>query len=618
MKTLETIQNELRDLVPQGNDLVLAALKKLLRPGSDCYNNYLALEGRYQDISRQLLQGVVSNEDATLEFNKIRQSIIEFIDNLNDTDIPELSVGATSEIGMADVYNGEVIYRIPKKMQLGIEVECVIRLAFNRADLIKDFEVQVGDVMKDLRISDVMGVELLDPNSDKAFTITTVHDTVQFVEKDLVTEWIFCVTPLKEGQFPLVLKISIIEIINGIERKRNEVLKEQVEILTQKPTEEELGFTSTGYAWQVTGTDEQRAVPGSSKNVEAVQPHTPPNQPSKPGKAAAGLGFIGKIIAGVATVVIGGVVVYNVTDIGNKSTDFPTELVDDDPEWKAIRARRNRQELEDFIEKYPGTNVSAEALNLLDTLENEAWETAIAANNVAGLENYLKEYPTGKYANDAAAMINEMNRGDVAAVDSIKLDIDSIKNQEITKPSEPVVKNDKTPKTPTPSKKTPSKPNPKPKPDPVKPTPKPKPTPAPSTTDTPKPAPPLPAPTNPNEPVPFMSAARKPVFKKCGDTNKGKEEKCTSEKIFRYLSSRFEYPREAEQKSIQGSIVVSFVVERDGSITEVKALNDIGGGCAQEAVRLIKSLPKFKPGLNAKGNPIRVKYTQPVTFKLEK
>jgi protein TonB len=118
--------------------------------------------------------------------------------------------------------------------------------------------------------------------------------------------------------------------------------------------------------------------------------------------------------------------------------------------------------------------------------------------------------------------------------------------------------------------------------------------------------------------VAFVSAARKPVFKKCGDSNKGREEKCTADRIFRYLSSRFVYPKEAEAKSIQGSIVVSFVVERDGSITEVKALNDIGGGCAQEAVRLIKSLPKFKPGLNAKGNPIRVKYTQPVTFKLEK
>ncbi|MCC6725502.1 MAG: hypothetical protein IT258_13420, partial [Saprospiraceae bacterium] len=100
MKTLQTIQNELRELVVQGNDLVLAALKKMLKPGTDRYKDYLALEGRYQDISRQLLQGVVSNEDATLEFNKIRQSIIDFIDGLLESDLPELSSSATSETGI--------------------------------------------------------------------------------------------------------------------------------------------------------------------------------------------------------------------------------------------------------------------------------------------------------------------------------------------------------------------------------------------------------------------------------------------------------------------------------------------------------------------------------------
>jgi protein TonB len=610
MKTLATIQNELRDLVPQGNDLVLAAMKKTLKPGTDKYNDYLALEGRYQDVSRQLLQGVVSNEDATLEFNKIRQAIIEFIDDLKASDILELASNSTTEPGMADVYNGEVLYRIPKKMQLGIEEECVVRLAFDRAGLIKDFQVEVGDVMKDLRISDVMGVELLDPTADKAFTITTLHDTIQFVEKDLVTEWIFCVTPLKEGQFPLVLKISIIEIINGIERKRNEVLKEQVEILTQIPPADEPVFVSAGYTWQVTGADEQRAISGDAKSAEAVSPQPAPNRPSNSGKAAAGLGFIGKVIAGVATAVIGGVVLYNVSDLGNKSAELPTEIAVNDAEWEGVRKRRSRQELEAFTNKYPGTNVGSQALNLLDTLENEAWEIAIAANNVDELENYLTEYPTGKYANKAAEIINELNRGDIAAVDSLKLEVDSIKEQEEQKPIVPIVKKVK---KPIPPKKTPNKSKPKPDPAPSQPSQKPTNKPV-----DPKPVPPKPAPTNPNEPVAFVSAARKPVFKNCGDSNKTKEEKCTADKIFRYLSNRFDYPKEAAEKSIQGSIVVSFVVERDGSITDVKALNDIGGGCAKEAVRLIKSLPKFKPGLNVKGNPIRVQYTQPVTFKLEK
>jgi periplasmic protein TonB len=132
-----------------------------------------------------------------------------------------------------------------------------------------------------------------------------------------------------------------------------------------------------------------------------------------------------------------------------------------------------------------------------------------------------------------------------------------------------------------------------------------------------KPDPVKPAPEDPNKPIHLISAARKPVFKKCDSSNKEKEEKCTNEKIFRFLKSRLQYPEKALQNSVEGVVVVSFVVERDGSITDVKALNDIGGDCAKEAVRLIKQLPKFKPGLNANGNPIRVQYTQSIRFSLK-
>lgn len=167
-------------------------------------------------------------------------------------------------------------------MQLGVEEECVIRFGFRPQTAAPRLSGAGGRCNERPRISDVMGVELLDPDSDKAFSITTINDTVQFVEKDLVTEWIFCVTPLKEGQHPLVLKISIIEIINGIERKRNEVLKEQVQILTEKIDEDEPGFVSAGYAWQVTGPSEQRAVPdgGGSKGIRTQGPAQYPPSPA--------------------------------------------------------------------------------------------------------------------------------------------------------------------------------------------------------------------------------------------------------------------------------------------------------------------------------------------------
>lgn len=83
-----------------------------------------------------------------------------------------------------------------------------------------------------------------------------------------------------------------------------------------------------------------------------------------------------------------------------------------------------------------------------------------------------------------------------------------------------------------------------------------------------------------------------------------------------YVSNNVKYPEEAKNKNIAGRVFVSFVVEKDGSIGEVKVLRGIGGGCDEEAVRVIKEMPKWKPGMQ-KGKPVRVNYMMPIFFKLD-
>ena len=61
---------------------------------------------------------------------------------------------------------------------------------------------------------------------------------------------------------------------------------------------------------------------------------------------------------------------------------------------------------------------------------------------------------------------------------------------------------------------------------------------------------------------------------------------------------------------------VTFVVEKDGSVTGVRVLRDIGGGCGQEAIRVIKSMPKWTPG-KQRGKNVRVQYNLPVNFSLK-
>ncbi len=84
-----------------------------------------------------------------------------------------------------------------------------------------------------------------------------------------------------------------------------------------------------------------------------------------------------------------------------------------------------------------------------------------------------------------------------------------------------------------------------------------------------------------------------------------------------YINSHMIYPEQAKNDLIQGKVLVQFVVNKDGSIGDAKVARGLDKDLDQEAIRLVKSLPKFSPGTNAVGEPVNVWYTLPVTFKLQ-
>lgn len=86
--------------------------------------------------------------------------------------------------------------------------------------------------------------------------------------------------------------------------------------------------------------------------------------------------------------------------------------------------------------------------------------------------------------------------------------------------------------------------------------------------------------------------------------------------LFKFLSENVKYPVIAQENGIQGRVIVQFVVNKDGSIVDVEVAKSGGDASLdKEAVRVIKSMPKWKPGKNH-GKPVRVKYTVPVNFRL--
>lgn len=83
------------------------------------------------------------------------------------------------------------------------------------------------------------------------------------------------------------------------------------------------------------------------------------------------------------------------------------------------------------------------------------------------------------------------------------------------------------------------------------------------------------------------------------------------------IRANLKYPDSAKINNIEGRVMVSFIVEKDGSITHVEAMNDPGGGLAEEAVRVVNLLPSFAPAIR-EGRLIRYPYRVPITFSLEK
>lgn len=86
--------------------------------------------------------------------------------------------------------------------------------------------------------------------------------------------------------------------------------------------------------------------------------------------------------------------------------------------------------------------------------------------------------------------------------------------------------------------------------------------------------------------------------------------------LFGFVARNLKYPAIAVESNIQGTVIVQFVVEKDGSVGEVKVVKSVDYNLDKEAVRVCKILPKFTPG-KQNGQPVRVYYTMPVTFRLQ-
>lgn len=113
-------------------------------------------------------------------------------------------------------------------------------------------------------------------------------------------------------------------------------------------------------------------------------------------------------------------------------------------------------------------------------------------------------------------------------------------------------------------------------------------------------------------------AEQMPYFPGCEDLKNGSEEKqqCSNENLVGFIADYLEYPEKAQLLGIEGTVYVSFVVDEEGKTDQAQIARDIGGGCGEEALRIVKNMPRWEPARNA-GKPTKVKLLLPVRFSLK-
>ena len=89
-----------------------------------------------------------------------------------------------------------------------------------------------------------------------------------------------------------------------------------------------------------------------------------------------------------------------------------------------------------------------------------------------------------------------------------------------------------------------------------------------------------------------------------------------TEALYRYLAGNVKYPEKAKADGTEGRVIVSFVVEKDGSVTDAQVRRGVSNEVDAEALRVVQGMPKWTPGMQ-QGTPVRVHYNLPITFKLQ-
>ncbi len=278
--TIKELKEQVRSLV--GNTKIDKAIELLTdwaaqNDDNDFKNALVQIKSHFKSLKNKIISGIIDGQEERITRAQIVNRILGLLDmipepksakppknsfpeSLPEFNVPEpsnsmaipppppapspvFSIERSASIKMPTVpapqptgggpLQGGLLYNIPPKMPNGVETKCVVRIAFDKKILNNTTDIFQSPVSMDIRVAELMEVELKELGNNGAFEITALNDKQQFLDGFSATEWQFYVKPLKVGNFKLLLKVAIIERINDVDRRKEAVLEQSISVITE-------------------------------------------------------------------------------------------------------------------------------------------------------------------------------------------------------------------------------------------------------------------------------------------------------------------------------------------------------------------------------------------------
>ncbi|HKK77345.1 MAG TPA: hypothetical protein VJ953_19865 [Saprospiraceae bacterium] len=414
MENLEEEKKRLKEgLGKKGITYVLKYLKGILPADVPKYDVVIQIESEYRSVKMKMLEGLLGHEEIEQANARIRRRLIDLVNSLEPKDFTSDAGGSNFEENR-EIKKGHVLYQVPETMQLNEDTRCLVRIAFDKVMLVEDIDLDENTEFRaDVRISDYMKVEIIDPSAEPVFVIRSTSEPIQFIDQDTFTEWRFYVKPLKAGKHTLELKINVILQINDREVVREKTLEESIVIVAEAVADAPAVFKEL---------DETFLADAESAPADEALPFTPPpspritgqertrskgqSQPTAPQPApepmptAKTSGLRKMAFSLVAILAVGSVVYATVPGISQQVDWALTNNV-----------RQTEQSYTSFIRKYE------QKLPTSEKLEVAYYKRAIVKDSPEALREYIEEHPKSRFQEEATWKLAERTKDPIDYLD---------------------------------------------------------------------------------------------------------------------------------------------------------------------------------------------------------